>query len=86
MAGRLARCLDRLAATCYVARVQTNQRSGQYLRDVRLGAHLSQIELAAALGVTRQTVIGWEHRAYVPAHKADAYLRAVRDLASRDAA
>jgi transcriptional regulator with XRE-family HTH domain len=66
--------------------MQSASRSGQYLRDTRLEARLSQIEVAAALGVTRQTVIGWEHRASVAAAKAAAYLAAVRSLASRDAA
>ena len=66
--------------------MQTSGRSGQFLKDHRLDARLSQITLAAALGVSRQTLISWEQRAIVPAAKADAYLRVVRELATRDAA
>lgn len=57
-------------------------RSGADLKDARELAGLTQEQVAAGLGVHRQTVVAWEGRARVVAPKADRYLRVVSDLAT----
>lgn len=57
---------------------------GADLRDAREIAGLTQAQVAAALGVSRVTIVAWEAKARVKAPKASAYLRVVADLATRE--
>jgi DNA-binding transcriptional regulator YiaG len=59
------------------------QTTGTDLRTQREANGLTQQAVADALGVSRQTVVTWEQRASVPEARAAAYLRVVRELASR---
>ena len=57
--------------------------TGNDLRAQRDAASLTQQAVADALHVSRQTLVTWEQRAEVPEPKAIAYLRVIRELASR---
>lgn len=53
---------------------------GMDLKVERIRAGVLQQDLAAALGVARQTVIAWERSQFVAAEKADRYLLALSGL------
>lgn len=56
---------------------------GAELTKARHRAGLTQEQVAAALGVSRHTLIRWEGKAHVDAIRASEYLGAVRRLASQ---
>lgn len=56
--------------------------NGDDLRTAREAAQLTQEQVAAKLGRHRTTVIAWEQAIRVRPGKAEAYLRAIRELAS----
>lgn len=58
-------------------------KTGLELREARELVGLTQEAVATAMGLSRVTIVTWEHRTVVKAPKADAYLRAVRKLASQ---
>lgn len=64
--------------------MELGHATGAELRDHREAAGLTQEQVAAAAGVSRATLQNWESRARVVAPKAQAYLRAVRELAKPD--
>jgi DNA-binding transcriptional regulator YiaG len=51
------------------------------LKVERVRARVKQQDLAAAIGVSRATVISWESAAVVPEYKARAYLDALKTFA-----
>ena len=53
------------------------------LKRERIAAGVSQAQIAAALGVSRQTVNSWEARRELPERKAEAYRAALAKLSVR---
>jgi len=58
--------------------------TGQELKRTREAQGITQVDLAAEIGVRRQTVIQWEQRADVPRAVADRYIAAVDRLREKD--
>lgn len=60
--------------------------TGTELQEARERAGLTQEQVAAKLGVHRQTVTAWEGKAQVKPLRAERFLTAVRELGEKAAA
>lgn len=54
--------------------------TGPDLKDAREAANLKQRDVAAEVGVSRQTIVAWETRAAIKPRNAARYLRAIEVL------